>query len=94
MKNGNNISLNIVEEEANYKNINHNMSKQEIEECVVLVRLELYNNAFSYGPKAIRKKLKDFYHIEPLPSDSTISRILSRRSLTHQRTGYYVEDYK
>lgn len=94
MKNGHYINLNIVKEEANYKNMNNNKRNQEIEECVVYVRLELYNNAFPYGPKAIRKKLRDFYHVEPLPSESTISRILSRRCLTHQRTGYCEEDYE
>ncbi len=84
---------NIAQKDEHDENVNNYRSKQEIEECVVCVRLELYNSKFLYGPKAIRKKLRD-YHVEPLPSESTISRILSRRCLTHCRTGYYEEDYE
>ncbi len=89
----NDIIRNMIQEEAHYENMSNNRSKKEIEECVVCVRLELYNSPFPYGPKAIRKKLKT-YHVEPLPSESTIARILSRRYLTHGRTGYYKEDYE
>ncbi len=85
---------NIDQKDEHYGNVNNNRSKQEIEECVVFVRLELYNSAYPYGSKAIRDKLRDFYHVEPLPSESTISRILSRQCLTHRRTGYYEEDYE
>lgn len=94
MKYGYDSSRNLVQEDELYENVNNNWSKQEIEECVVYIRLKLYNNIFPYDPKAIRKRLKDFYHVEPLPSESTISRILSRRYLTHGRTGYYEEDYE
>lgn len=64
-------------------------TKQEIEELVVLARLELYNLDLLCGPKAIRKRLDEFYLVKPLPSESTISRILAKRCLTHRRTGYY-----
>jgi hypothetical protein len=68
--------------------LNQRRTKQEIEECVVLVRLELYNRAMPCGPKSVQEKLKA-YNVEPLPSGSTISRIMARRGLTHGRTGFY-----
>ncbi|MCK4768435.1 MAG: hypothetical protein KAS28_08610 [Desulfobacula sp.] len=50
--------------------------------------MELYNNGLFCGAKAIKKKMeKD--DIEPVPSESTIGRILSRNGLTHGRTGFY-----
>jgi hypothetical protein len=62
-------------------------TKQEIEECVVFTRLELYNRAMPCGPKAVQEKLK-VYHVNPLPSESTISRIMVRHGLTDGRTGF------
>ena len=59
--------------------VNPMLAKQEIEELVVLVRLELYNRDLPCGPKAIRKRLNEFYLVKPLPTESTISRLLSKR---------------
>jgi len=53
------------------------------------VRLELYNRDLPCSPKAIKERLKMFYHVKPLPSDRTIARILARHDLTHGRTGFY-----
>jgi hypothetical protein len=64
-------------------------TEQEIEEIVVFVRLELYNRDLPCGPKAIRERLDAFYLVKPLPSESTIARILAKRCLTHRRTGGY-----
>jgi hypothetical protein len=64
-------------------------TKSEIEEIVTLIRLELYNHDLSYGPKEIRKKMESEYGLKPVPSKRTISRILARKGLTHQRTGWY-----
>jgi hypothetical protein len=65
---------------------------QDIEQIVVMERLRLYNQGLPCGAQAIRRNLiKE--GIEPLPSLSTIGRILSRNYLTHRRTGYYPEDY-
>ena len=64
-------------------------TKQKIEECVTFVRLELYNRDMPCGPKAVQERLRAFYHVKPLPSERTIARILSRRGLTHGRTGLY-----
>ncbi len=64
-------------------------SKQEIEQCVIFVRLELYNRDMPCGPKAVKERLRAFYHVKPLPSERTIARILSRNGLTHGRTGFY-----
>lgn len=65
---------------------------QEIEDIVVMERLHLYNRGLPCGAQAIWKILKQ-EGVRPLPSISTIKRILSRNCLTHGRTGYYPEDY-
>jgi len=64
-------------------------TKQEVEKCIIIVRLELYNRMLPCGPIAVRERCRDFYHLTPLPSERTIARILSRNSLTHGRTGIY-----
>lgn len=61
---------------------------EEIEEIVELVRLSLYNKDLFCGDQAIRWELEDL-GVKPLPSLRTINRILSRRELTHRRTGRY-----
>ena len=60
----------------------------EIEKIVELVRLDLYNNDLFCGNQAIQWKLIDM-EVQPVPSLSTIGRILRRRELTHRRTGRY-----
>ena len=67
---------------------NISRSKSEIEEIVTMTRLGLYNHSLPCGPKDIRRKMHD-YAVKPLPSERTISRILARQGLTHQRTGWY-----
>ena len=64
-------------------------TKDQIEQGVIFVRLELYNRDLPCGPKAVRQRLEAFYHVKPLPSERTIARILSRNGLTHGRTGLY-----
>jgi len=53
-----------------------------------MVRLSLYNRGRSCGAHAILKELVKL-RVRPLPSLSTITRILTRRGLTHGRTGHY-----
>jgi hypothetical protein len=72
-----------------FSDYNPMCTKQEIEEIVEFVRLELYNRELPCGPKAIRKRLDAFYLVKPLPSERTIARILAKRCLTHRRTGCY-----
>jgi putative transposase len=60
----------------------------EVEDIVELVRLSLYNKGLFCGDQAIRWELEEM-GVRPLPSLSTISRILCRRDLTHRRTGRY-----
>jgi putative transposase len=60
----------------------------EIEKIVELARLDLYNNDLFYGKQAIQWKLID-REVQPIPSLSTIGRILRRRELTQRRTGRY-----
>ena len=64
-------------------------TKQEIEQMVVMVRLDLYNRDLPCGPKAIRDRLDEHYHVHPLPSTRTIARILAKEGLTYGRTGWY-----
>lgn len=65
---------------------------EQIEQIVVMERLHLYNRGLPCGAQAIYKIL-EWEGIRPLPSVSTIKRILSRNCLTHGRTGYYPEDH-
>ncbi len=60
----------------------------EIEDVVELVRLSLYNKGLFCGDQAIAWELDDM-GVHPIPSLSTIGRILRRRELTHRRTGRY-----
>ena len=62
---------------------------EEVEQIVVMVRLELYNQGLPCGPKALRRRLDEHEALKPLPSERTIARILTRNGLTHGRTGYY-----
>ena len=63
-------------------------SRTEIEQIVILERLHLYNRCLPCGPYPIRYLLEE-YGVHPLPSLSTIKRILSQNHLTHGRTGLY-----
>lgn len=62
-------------------------TRKEIEEIVKMVRLELYNKGRLCGSKAIKERLEE-EAVNPIPSKSTIGRILSRHGLTNGRTGY------
>jgi transposase InsO family protein len=53
-----------------------------------MVRLSLYNKGHFCGKQAIKWEMIDM-EVQPLPSLSTIGRILRRRDLTHRRTGRY-----
>jgi putative transposase len=66
-------------------------SKEDIEQIVVMERLHLYNRGVPCGAKAIHNLL-DQEGVRPLPSVSTIKRILSRNCLTYGRTGFYPGD--
>lgn len=63
-------------------------SKSEIEEIVTIIRLDLYNHGLPCSPIKIQEKMHE-YDVKPLPSERTISRILTRQGLTHKRTGWY-----
>jgi len=65
----------------------------EIERIVELVRWNLYNKGDFCGNQAIRWEMEDM-NVQPLPSLSTIGRILQRRELTHRRTGRYTSKGK
>jgi len=66
-------------------------SAAEIEQIVIMVRLNLYNRDVPYGAQAIRRQLEqlDDAIVSPLPSLTTINTILRRNNLTHRRTGHY-----
>ena len=63
-------------------------SRMETEQIIVLERLHLYNQGFPCGPNSIRQII-DIDGVRPLPSLTTIKRILSRHHLTYGRTGLY-----
>ena len=65
-----------------------NRTPAEIERIVEMVRLNLYNKDLFCGNQAIQWELIDM-EVQPVPSLSTIGRILRRRELTHRRTGRY-----
>jgi hypothetical protein len=67
-------------------------SSEEVEQLVVMERLKQYNQARSCGAQALRKRLKELYRLNPLPSERTIGRILARHGLTARRTGWYAGD--
>ena len=79
--------------EQNHIIKNPEFTKAEIEEIIIMKRLELYNRGECCGAKAIKKKLEEEYQTDPSPSERTIGRILSKHCLTHRRTGFYIEDY-
>ncbi|MGB6065311.1 MAG: hypothetical protein WBG50_10910 [Desulfomonilaceae bacterium] len=60
----------------------------KIRKSVVFARLELHNQGGLCGPDAVRKRLAEL-EVQPLPSRSTIARILAGECLTHGRTGHY-----
>ena len=62
---------------------------KKVEQIVVMVRLELYNQGLPCGPKTLRRRLNEREMIRPLPSERTIARILARNGLTYGRTGRY-----
>jgi hypothetical protein len=66
---------------------------EEVEQIVVQVRLELYNQGLRCGPKALRKRLDEHEALKPLPSERTIARMLARNGLTHGQTGWYEGEY-
>jgi len=80
----------LPKEDPLYQAVGHQQrTKQQIEQCVIFVRLELYNQDLPCGAKAVKHRLEAFYHIKPLPSETTSARILSRNGLTNGRTGLY-----
>lgn len=61
-------------------------TREEIEQIVILIRLHLYNHDRLHGPRAIREQFL-IERVRPVPSLSTIKRILSRNNLTYSRVG-------
>lgn len=61
-------------------------TREEIEQIVILIRFHLYNRDLLHGPRAIREQLL-IQGVRPVPSLSTIKRILSRNNLTYRRVG-------
>ena len=58
------------------------------EAAVVGARLRLYHRGQPCGPDAIRHYLTHHGELAPVPSRSTIHRLLTRYGLTHGRTGW------
>jgi len=62
---------------------------EEVEQIVVLARLELYNGNRPCSADVLQRLLQDHYHLRPLPSRRRIRQILVQYGLTHGRTGWY-----
>jgi putative transposase len=75
-------------EQSRKPNSNPHWTTPTLEEHVTFVRLELYNQGVFCGAQAIRWRLEELA-VEPIPSLSTIGRILVRHDLTDRRTGRY-----
>ena len=61
---------------------------REVEKIICMTRRHLYNQGTFCGAQAIRWQMEE-QGILPLPSESTIKRILRKNDLTHKRTGRY-----
>ena len=66
-------------------------SLEQVEQIIVSERLHLYNRMKPCGAAALRQHLHNL-EVTPVPSTSTIGRILAKHCLSHGRTGYYPED--
>lgn len=64
-------------------------SPEEIEQLVVIVRLEQYNRGLNCGAATLHRLLDQHYNVRPLPSVRKIGEILTRNCLTNGRTGWY-----
>ena len=64
----------------------------EVEQIIMMVRLELYNRGKPCGPKALRLRLHEHHALRPLPSERTIARLVAKHTLSRGRTGHYPED--
>jgi hypothetical protein len=64
-------------------------SLEEIEQIVVMTRLNLYNRGLPCGASALRRHLREQDSIRPTPSVRRIGQWLRRHGLTHARTGCY-----
>jgi putative transposase len=62
-------------------------TREEIVEIVKMIRLNLYNKGLHCCARVIKKEMEK-ENVKPLPSESTIGRILSRHGLTHGRIGF------
>jgi putative transposase len=77
-----------VEDQSRRPLSSPNRTPAEIEKIVEMIRLSLYNKGLFCGNQAIQWEMNDM-EVQPVPSLSTIGRILRRRELTHRRTGRY-----
>jgi transposase InsO family protein len=88
------LARHIPDDSSWHKDLSHrpfvspHRTPAEIERIVEVVRWSLYNKGVFCGDQAIRWEMEDM-NVQPLPSVRTIGRILSRRGLTHRRTGRY-----
>lgn len=68
------------------------MEREKMIAYITLFRLNLYGRDVHCGPRSIQDKLWE-ENLTPVPSISTIARVLKSQCLTNGRTGYYQEDY-
>ena len=63
-------------EDADYACAQPALTVQEMEQLVVFVRLHLYNRGRPCGADALRRRLRNYYHLQRLPSRHRVARIL------------------
>jgi hypothetical protein len=67
---------------------------KEVEQIVVMVRLELYNRSLPCGPKSLRRRLAEHYALKPLglvlvlKTDSVLNWIDRKKQTTEQESGH------
>jgi len=57
---------------------------EEVEAIAVMAWWELYNRGLPCGLRPLRKRLKEFYHLRPLPSERALSQIVERHGVPYR----------
>jgi len=56
----------------------------EVEAIAAMAWWELYNRGLPCGIRPLRKRLREFYHLRPLPSERTLGQIVERHGVPYR----------
>jgi len=56
----------------------------EVEAITAMAWWELYNRGQPCGLRPLRKRLREFYHLRPLPSERTLGHIVERHGVPYR----------